>query len=155
MLRPLCEWRGWYLDDRSDLVETVEGADAWLFCQGILSIGTAAALRCQHWICSGFVDAKPVGRQQCGHIATLTPDGEALCVSDAQDAWWCDRCGVQFPTKYGGIRGFYSLYCHPCAAEELRCEECGASCPEQMARVQSEFDPLLCVTCQPTEAKGP
>jgi hypothetical protein len=111
MLRPLSDFHGWYLDNRHPLVETVEGADAWLFCQGILSIGGAAALRCQSWICRGFVDDEPVGRQQCGRIATLAPDGEALCCFDYQESWFCGRCGVQFATKHGGMEDWYGFCC--------------------------------------------
>jgi hypothetical protein len=148
MLRPLQDEYGWYFLDRGALADAVHGEEVWFCCQGVRSLAGSRALRCQAWISLRVGAGEPIVRQQCGRLATLAPDGEALCRSDCFNAWFCSRCEGQFSTKYGGTSSFHGMFCPSCAAEELRCEECGVSCPEQMAQVQDECDPLLCVQCQ-------
>src|SRR2546425_2406975 len=124
MLRMLYDGHGMYFFDRGALADQVLGEERWFCCQGVLRLRGAWALRCQESGQLLFPDGTLGVRQQCGHLATRAPDGEALCAWHCQEAWFCYGCGARFATKYGDIRWEQS-FCHRCAAEYFTCERCG------------------------------
>src|SRR4051812_29872999 len=127
MLRDLAEFSGWYLG-RDDLVEEVLGEAHWLFCQGVLELAGALALRCQRTTCKALPNGITGYRQQCGAFATRAPDGASLCVAHLRELWCCCQCNALLPTGAGDCWSAcpclgYVQYCGTCAADEPGCED--------------------------------
>ena len=143
MLRDLENDGGFYFLDRGPLADEVLGEETWLCCQGVSSLGGAWALRCQYVIGQYRADGTPGVRQQCGALATVAPDGEALYWLHTEEEWFCYRCTAQLPTKDAGMRWPCRL-CDPCVGEFFRCERCGGSCLERATGLTSHEDRAAC-----------